>query len=509
MYNRLVSRKKRFALNSIFGTLFFVANTIAIFVVRIFFVRHLGFENLGVVAALTTIVALLCVAEAGASFALQFSLYKPLAENNKNKIALLIKLYKKIYLIIAMTIIVFGLLMLPLLPIFTGFKFMTVFPVFMVLLVTTATTYLLSYNHILLNADQKGYVSSAAASVFKIITSVLQIIALVVFENLLIFVAVHFVTNFLLNLYIWVYVRKKYSYIKQAEGKIEKEDFKVLRKKIYSMLCHKIAETLIAAMDVLLISLFIGTLILGYYSNYLLISASLFVLIGGLSSGLVPYFGDVNATSDRSKVTRIFKNARFANFILYTIAVTGIFVVGDIFLKLWLSEETILSFWILVIFCFNFFVTGYSFPIGGLRIAAGVFEPDRYWQFLVLILKLALCVPFVILFGLVGLLIGSGVALVVSNFIILPVVCKKHIYDISTLKYAGRYFFDLAIALVCITLSYFAVYFIPLPDTIWALAIYGMVCIAVTSTVLCLVYFRTTEFKSLLSIAKGFLKKRR
>jgi len=480
---------------------------ISSFVVRIYFVRYLGFENLGVIAALTSIVTLLCIIDFGAGIALQFSLYKPLAENDTNKISILLNLYKKLYFIIALAIFVFGLIALPLLPIFTGYSFLTALPIYLIILVTNITSYLFSYNHTLISADQKEYIKSFVLSVLKIITAAAQILVLILFKNILLYLLVLFLSNLILNIFIWAYVRRKYPYTKKANGKLDKGEFQTIRKKMSAIVLHKISGTIVVSLDALLISLFVSVTILGYYSNYLLISSSIFALMGGVFNGLSPYFGNANATSSREHLTDVFKKMRFLYFIVCTVAVTGIFVVGDYFLELWLSEETILPFMFLVVFCFNFFQAGYAVPLSSIRAAVGAYEPDRYYQFLIAGVKLGLGILLTICFGITGLLLASVISSAIPYLIIIPLVCHKYVYNIKQVKYLLRFLFDFAVACACVVATYFVVYIIPLSLSIWSFILYGLICVIVPLIIVCLVYFWTKEFKGFKTFALTFVKR--
>ena len=71
---------------------------IASFVSRTFFIKILGSEYLGINGLYTNILSILSLAELGIGNVLLFSLYKPIAENDEDKICGLIWFYKKIYI---------------------------------------------------------------------------------------------------------------------------------------------------------------------------------------------------------------------------------------------------------------------------------------------------------------------------------------------------------------------------------------------------------------------------
>ena len=80
----------------------YALNTILGFVCRIVFVQCLSADYLGVNGLFTNILTMLSLAELGVGGAIVYALYKPLAENDEEKIASLMKLYSKAYQMIGL-----------------------------------------------------------------------------------------------------------------------------------------------------------------------------------------------------------------------------------------------------------------------------------------------------------------------------------------------------------------------------------------------------------------------
>ena len=77
-------------------------NTLIGFVCRIVFVRTLAADYLGVSGLFTNILSMLSLAELGIGSAIGYALYKPLAENDEEKIASLMQFYGKAYKLIGL-----------------------------------------------------------------------------------------------------------------------------------------------------------------------------------------------------------------------------------------------------------------------------------------------------------------------------------------------------------------------------------------------------------------------
>ena len=98
--------------NTVFAAIAYVVKLLAQFVVRFVFIRYFVAEYLGVNGLFTNILNVLSLAELGVGNAIVYSMYKPIAENDTEKIKSLVRLYRNLYLIIALVIIVSNFIML-------------------------------------------------------------------------------------------------------------------------------------------------------------------------------------------------------------------------------------------------------------------------------------------------------------------------------------------------------------------------------------------------------------
>ena len=102
---------------------------------------------------------MLSLAEAGIGSAIIYNLYKPVADNDEERINVLMKFYKKAYMVIALIVLLLGLALLP----FLGYiakdaKVENIHVIYIIFLLNTASSYLFSYKSSFLNVCQKGYI---------------------------------------------------------------------------------------------------------------------------------------------------------------------------------------------------------------------------------------------------------------------------------------------------------------------------------------------------------------
>ena len=93
------SRTKNSMRNIIFSLIAYGAQIILAFVVRRYFIYYFNEEYLGLNSLFSNILSLLSLAELGFGSAIVFSMYKPMAEGDEEKVRELLHLYKKYYTI--------------------------------------------------------------------------------------------------------------------------------------------------------------------------------------------------------------------------------------------------------------------------------------------------------------------------------------------------------------------------------------------------------------------------
>ena len=112
------SRTKNAALNISSNVLVLIIKTVFVFITRTTFIYCLGKESLGLNGLFTNILSMLSLAELGIGQAINFSLYKPLSEKNNNNISKLMSFYRKIYRVIGIIVLTFGIILIPFLQYF-------------------------------------------------------------------------------------------------------------------------------------------------------------------------------------------------------------------------------------------------------------------------------------------------------------------------------------------------------------------------------------------------------
>ncbi|MBQ5348417.1 MAG: hypothetical protein IIU54_01355, partial [Phascolarctobacterium sp.] len=87
------------------------------FACRTVFIKTLGKDYLGISSLYGNILLLLSVTELGFSNAVTYSLYRPLAQNDTEKVASLMNFFRRAYRIVGLVILGLGFALVPFLPV--------------------------------------------------------------------------------------------------------------------------------------------------------------------------------------------------------------------------------------------------------------------------------------------------------------------------------------------------------------------------------------------------------
>ena len=155
------SRTTYSIMNMTAGLAGYFLNTIMGFICRMVFVRCLPPEYLGISGLFSNILSMLSLAELGIGTAIIYALYKPIAQNDEQKIASIMAFYAKAYRVIGIAIGVVGLAMMPFLHLIIGEEPQikeSLYLIYIIYLFNTCLTYFFSYKSSLITAFQRNYV---------------------------------------------------------------------------------------------------------------------------------------------------------------------------------------------------------------------------------------------------------------------------------------------------------------------------------------------------------------
>ena len=488
----------------------YFVNTLVGFVCRIFFVKCLPAEYLGLNGLFSNVLSMLSLAELGIGSAIIYALYKPLAENDKDKIASIMKFYASAYRIIGCVVAAVGLALMPFL------KFIirdvpqiddNLYVIYLAFLFNTCLTYFFSYRGSLIQAAQRQYVTMILSNIITVAQSVLQIVALLIWREYMLYLAIQTVGVLAYNLIISRKAIHDYPYIKEKNiPSLPDSEKKKLFKNIRALTVNKLSMILVNSSDNIIITFFSGLKIVGYTSNYVLFSGILDSLTKTLFDGLTAGIGNLNATGDHEEKYRFFKTLQFTSYFISGWMSIGIWLVSSDLVALCFGSEFLLSPDIPFILGLNFYILRMNNSANIYRETMGLFKYGQYTLIFTAGINIAVSILFGKIWGVFGILLATSVARLTTNEWYIPYCVFKHGLDRNPVLYFTEYlkyaFFVAVEGGICFAVCHF-IRFVPLVNVILKM----IVCTAVPFVVTILVFRRTDEYKYLYGKVRDLLQK--
>lgn len=477
------------------------------FISRTVFIYYLSAEYLGLNGLFTNIISLLSLAELGVGSAITFSIYKPLANNDIPKIRVLMRLFKKAYIFIGIFMLVAGVLFTP----FLGF-FIKELPqienlelIYILFLITSSLTYFFSYKRALIIADQKKYIDSVYHYAFLIIVNIVQIIVLITLGNYILFLLVKLFFTLLENYLISLKATKLYPFLKQkCDDNIDSEEKITIVNNIKALMLHRIGSIIVTGTDNLLISKFVGIVSVGLYSNYLLIIGTLNTFYSLIFQSMTASIGNLGAIESKQRTKLTFEAIDFFAFWLYAFSSIALFNLFNPFIKLWIGESYVFNNKIVFVIAINFFIQGLRKSVLTFRDALGLFWYDRYKPIFESTFNLIFSIYLAIEYGIIGVLLGTTFSTILTASWIEPYVLYKYGFSSKFNEYLKR-FVSRVLMLMIIGFCTWRLTNIVEEITIKGFIIMLSINIIVPNICFVVIYFKTKEFKFLVSLIKKFI----
>lgn len=480
------------------------------FINRRIFVLVLGLEILGVNGLFSNVISILSLAELGIGMAMIYSLYKPMATKDEQKINALLNYYKKIYRWIGIIIFVFGLAIMPFLPYImkSENEDINVHLIFFVFLLNALVTYFFAYKRSVLIADQKNYIITICHYISFIILNVLQIFILLVFGSYLGYLVVNIVFGIGVNILISHIANKKYPFIKNMNNQsLEIEEKKELTKNIKALALHKVGSVVVNGTDNIVISTYLGLAIVGLYSNYLVIIAALNTFIGQVFGALTASIGNLNVQGSKEQTYKMFNNVLFVNFWIFGFSAITFFILSEDFIRLWLGEDFQLAKPVVITITVYFFLKGTRKTSLIFKDAMGLFWNDRYKPLAEAALNIIFSIYLVQKIGLIGVFLGTILSHFLTCFWIEPYVVYKYGFNKKVFAYYIKYFYYSTNTIIAFLIVNYLVSSIN-GGLLENLVLKGLVCLIFINFVFFILNIRSAELEYLKSLLKKIIAKR-
>lgn len=434
--------KRKSFLNIAVSIVFKILTTVGVIITRRFLIRFCGNEVNGLNSLYLSIIGILAVAELGIGNAITFCMYKPIVEGEQKTVAALYNLFKKIYWIVGLVILIAGIALTPFL------KFLAkdydrldvdLYRTFLLMLISTVVTYGYGAKTALIIAHKNNYITTTIASAGVLFQYGLQVIVLLWTRSFEWYLACRIISAVAQGIATDYIVGKKYDHVVlEKKQQIDITTRHTLFKSIKAMFMHKIGTLLVNTADNLIISICIGVVSLGEYSNYATVKSALVSIIGLVFTSVTSILGHLYVAENREVSKKYCDFFHLLNFILGTVFFLGYYAVIDSLVAILFAPELVVAKSISFVIAMNGFVQFMRSSILVFRDATGTFYNDRWKPLAEGIVNIILSILFVKTIGTTGVILATIITNLTICHLVEPYILYKNAFSFSPKEYYKR-----------------------------------------------------------------------
>ena len=445
-----MNRGKKAAYNSLSSMLSQTVELVCGFVMPRLILSEFGSAHNGLLQSVSQFLSVVILLRAGIGGATRASLYKSLAHNDEKQISATIKateiFMRKVALIFAGFVCAFSCVY----PLLVQNEFDWFFSATLVLIVSVSTfvQYYFGITYqVLLQADQKQYISTLLNAGTAILNTVLSVILINIGASIHVVKAGSAFAFCLSPIIINIYARRHYNIDKTVDA-----DFSSIKQR-WDALFHQVAGFIYSNTDIVLLTIFTNLKEVSVYTTYCLVSVGLDKVMSTVITGVESAFGDMMVRDDKAVLIR---NVRIYETLLHGV-ISVLFGVALVlitpFIQIYTKGVTDNNYfrpdfgYLLII---SVVVHLIRQPYHSLIEVAGHFKQTKKIAIIQATINLLLSLGLIKPYGIIGVMIGTLVSDIYCG-IAYRVYVKK--YLITEIKY-NEYIKRLTLTILVIVLVY-------------------------------------------------------
>ena len=389
-----------------------IVTIISGFVIPKVILNYFGSDVNGLISSMNQFLNYIQLLEGGLSGVIMAALYKPLAENDTEKISAVINATRKFFRSIGIIFIVYMMIVAFVYPLFvkTGFSYAYSLSLVLVLGSNLFVQYFFSLTYkLLLNSDRKVYIVSVTQIVIVVFNMLAVVILARLFADVLI-VKLASAIIYLIQPFVYgIYVNKRYSIDKTIPA-----DNEALSQR-WSGFGINLAYFVHTNTDVIILTFFSTLANVSVYAVYLMVINAMKNFVIAVSQAIVPSFGKVLVSEDNETTNEKFEIYEFGIYLITTIVFTcGMFLITP-FIHVYTSNihdanynQYLFGYLLTIaemIYC-------YRDPYVAVAYTAGHFKQVTKYAIIEVIINLTLSLALVHRLGIAGVAIGTLVSMI-------------------------------------------------------------------------------------------------
>lgn len=381
--------------------------------------------------------------------------------------------------------------------------------VFIIFLFRAIVEYLMLSPRFLLQADQKIYKINVWINFYRILEYVIEIGWLYWGGDYIIILLTSIIIRIISYWYTNRIVYREYPWLCYDKN-VETVEIKGMR----NVFTHKVSGTVYENTDILLISSFLSPITVTIYSSYNTIVKFINDIILLLATAVTASFGNVMYKDDDEQKFKTFQEMNVLFFFCATVFVVALYYVTDYFVvHIWLGEQyEMIQLGFIFMLCLLFHNIARR-PLLIVKDACAMFRETQMIAIIEAATNLLLSFILVQYIGLIGVLLATVIATLISNFWFYPVYMYRNVFKKSFWIYFGKYTF---VVVYTVLLCVLGKYLVPYPENagiiLWFVisALFSIGEMLITLVIYYMVFSEFREFvRKGVAMFTGFIKKGR
>ncbi len=501
-----MGRAKIAVVNSGLSVANLVITNLLQFVYRTVLIHVLGVQYAGISGLCASVIQIFALSELGISWAVTYYLYKPLKEQNHRQVAEIIYFLRKLYRYVGLFILLGGLCVLPFLDTFIkgSEEISHLRIIFLLFLINTASSYLFfSYYQILASADRKNYIFFAPQTWGNIVLVCAQICVIYFLHSYVAAIALTTISTITVNYIIRRKVIRLYPALKEyPDAKLQKGLKKEIVRYIKATMLYKLSLTVMTSSTSIFISSFIGIVILGIYSNYMIVVDTIRSFILCLINPMTAVVGEITIGSSVAEKETVYKRLNFLMSWICFFCSISLYCLLTPFITLWLGSALTLPHSTVILICIYFYVEFIISFSTKFRDACGLNAIGKFRPLITAILNIIIALLLVHKYGINGIISALLISRLVTLTWFEPWIIHRYVLKKSVWRYylslIGNALFTCAIA-IGMNMMINVLWKSDITSFVFA----TLICLIVPNVIFILFMWRTEEFKYYLDKVKS------
>lgn len=409
------------------------------FMTRKIFIVAFGENYLGISGLYSNILSVLSLAELGIGSTIVYCMYKPVAERDYEHICALMNYYKHLYRTIGILVACVGLIVVPFLDYLVNIEadIGNIRLYYLLYLANVVASYFLVYKTSILTADQKNYIIKICTIIVQVIQFFVLTVVALTLKNYTLYLMLHILFSILINVVCSVVAEKKYPFI-NGKFRISNEEKKEIWSNIRAMFSYQIGGVIVNNTDNILISVLISTVMVGFYSNYVMVVSAVNTFAALLFASIQASIGNLAVLESSEKQYDVFKKLSVVSFCITSFATVSFITLFQDFISIMFTDHYLLDFNVVLACSANFYMVNILQPIYCYRNTVGLFKHTKMIMTYTAVSNIVLSIILGKAWGLFGIIIATVISRLITNFWYEPIKLYKLYFHKSVSEYFVR-----------------------------------------------------------------------